>query len=131
MTQGAARKAAQRERDRTQGVKRIEFRLTAEVATKLDDLCRVRGGVTGPYELAEYLETLIAQDAEKLQLQLDQLAAAPCGKCGRPLPEGCGAVHKGESDCLLTREYRQLLLSEPPRLTIQELDRLRTRKLDK
>lgn len=116
-----SRKALQRERDKAGGFKRVELRLPPSLAQKLDELCRIRGGVTGAYEVQELIETLIAQDFDKLQLQLEQLLPVKC-KCGKALPEGCGGVHKGESDCFATRDYRQLMLNEPARITIQELD---------
>lgn len=118
---GTDRKAAQRERDRTQGVKRVELRLPPSLAEKLEEACRVRGGLSGPYEIQEYLETLIEQDHERLMVHLEQLKQAPCQKCGKALPEGCGGVHKWERDCLHTIDERQLLLREPQRFTIEQL----------
>lgn len=116
---GTDRKKAQRERDRTQGTKRIEIRLSAEVAKGLEEACRIRGG-TGrePYTLAEYVELLIIQDRERLDLLLTQMADVPCQKCGKTIPEGgCGGVHRWERDCLHTLDERALLLTEPKRLT--------------
>ncbi|MGL4755204.1 MAG: hypothetical protein ACRCXB_22830 [Aeromonadaceae bacterium] len=125
---GTDRKKAQRERDRTQSIKRIEIRLGADAVQALERACAIRGGVRGPYELAEYVATLIEQDRENLAIQIDQLkASGPCGKCGKPLPEGCGGFFKEESDCFHALEYRQLMLTEPPRmrqLTESEIDAL-------
>lgn len=125
---GTERKKAQRERDRTQQVKRIEIRLNPEAVKALEHACAVRGGVRGPYEFAEYVATLIEQDQERLALQVDQLkASGPCGKCGKPLPEGCGGFFKEESDCFHKLEHRQLMLTEPPRmrqLSKSEIDAL-------
>ncbi|MGL5482060.1 MAG: hypothetical protein ACRDC7_09215, partial [Aeromonas veronii] len=118
----SSRKAAQRERDRSLGIKRVEIRLSADTLAAVEKACAIRGGVSGPYELTEYVETLIEQDAERLALHLEQLAQAPCQKCGKTIPEGgCGGVHKWEIDCLLTREEKQLLLREPRTFTISEL----------
>ncbi|WP_429141191.1 hypothetical protein [Aeromonas veronii] len=119
------RKKAQRERDRQNGIKRIEIRLSADAQAALEQACQVRGGVRGPYELAEYIETLIRQDADKLALQLAQLdGVGGCQRCGSPLPGGCGGVHRGEAGCYHSRDYRQLMLTEPPRLSAAELDAL-------
>jgi hypothetical protein len=119
------RKKAQRERDRQSGIKRIEIRLSADAQAALEQACQVRGGVRGPYELAEYIETLIRQDGDKLALQLEQLAALDgCQRCGSPLPGGCGGVHRGAVGCYHSRDYRQLMLTEPPRLSAAELDAL-------
>ncbi|ANZ52191.1 hypothetical protein Ahp2_09 [Aeromonas phage Ahp2] len=107
------RKKAQRERDKASGAKRVELRLTADVGAKLEELMTVRGGTLGPYEVQEYLITLIELDWEKLELQKAQLETAPCKKCGSPLPGGCGGVHKWDIECLHTREEKQLLLREP------------------
>lgn len=117
---GTDRKQAQRERDRTQGIKRIEIRLPAHVVGHLEEICAVRGGVEGPYDFAEVIETLVMQDKERLDLHLEQLSKAPCGKCGATLPGGCGGVHKGDGQCLHTREEKQLLLREPIRFTIND-----------
>ncbi|MGL4755641.1 MAG: hypothetical protein ACRCXB_25050 [Aeromonadaceae bacterium] len=107
------RKKAQRERDKKSGAKRVELRLTADVGAKLEELMTVRGGTLGPYEVQEYLITLIELDHQKLELQREQLAKVPCKNCGKPLPEGCGGAFKGEGSCLQTREEKQLLLREP------------------
>lgn len=114
-----SRKAAQRERDRTQGVKRIEFRLSPELSAMLEQGAKLRGGIRGEYSLQEYIETLIERDSQELQIHLDQLKAVQC-KCGKSLPEGCGGFFKEESDCFHHTEYRQLLLREPPRLMLTE-----------
>ncbi|APU00818.1 hypothetical protein [Aeromonas phage 59.1] len=108
-----SRKAAQRERDRSLGVKRVELRLPPDLATKLEQACEIRGGNLGPYEVQEYIQTLIEMDTDKLALQLDQLKDAPCEYCGEPLPGGCGGSFKGEGRCAITREEKQLLLREP------------------
>ncbi|APU00399.1 hypothetical protein [Aeromonas phage 3] len=108
-----SRKAAQRERDKASGYKRVELRLPPELAEKIERACTIRGGTLGPYEFQEYLITLLEQDAEKLELQMEQLLDAPCKKCGSPLPGGCGGVHKWDINCLQTREEKQLLLREP------------------
>lgn len=114
---GTDRKKAQRERDRTQGVRRIEIRLSAEAIAALDRACGIRGGVRGAYDLSEYVETLVRQDRQRLDLHLEQLKeAGPCKACGRELPEGCGGEWQEESSCFHRMEYRQLLLSEPKRL---------------
>ena len=106
------RKALQRERDKAAGFKRVELRLSPDAAQKLEQACTVRGGSLGPYELQEYVETLIRQDAERLAIHLEQLAQAPCGYCGKMLPEGCGGAFRGEGACFKTREEKQLLLTE-------------------
>lgn len=107
-----SRKAIQRERDKASGTKRIELRLSAELTAKLEQACTVRGGSLGPYEFQEYIQTLIEQDAERLAIHLEQLAQAPCGYCGKMLPEGCGGSFRGEGACFKTREEKQLLLTE-------------------
>lgn len=111
-TKAPNRKAAQRERDRQAGVKRVELRLPAALAEKLENGMVVRGAGLGPYGIQEYIETLIEMDAERLALQLEQLAQVPCEYCGLALPEGCGGSFKGEGACFKTREEKQLLLRE-------------------
>ncbi|MGY3887209.1 hypothetical protein [Aeromonas aquatica] len=125
------RKKAQRKRDKDLGIKRIEIRLSAAAMERLEQSAAIRGGVTGPYELPEYVELLITQDADRLALHIEQLSKAPCGKCGNPLPGGCGGIHKGEHDCAHTREARQLMLTEPPFMTEAELDALLAKRDEK
>lgn len=107
-----SRKAAQRARDKASGTKRVELRLSAEMAAKLEQACTVRGGSLGPYEIQEYLITLMEKDFESLALHLEQLAQAPCSYCGKVLPEGCGGSFRGEGACFKTREEKQLMLTE-------------------
>lgn len=126
---GTDRKADQRNRDRTQGVKRIELRLSPELAEHLDKACRIRGGEgRTPYTSAEYLELLIQLDKQRFDAHIEQLKRLkPCGKCGEKLPGGCGGAHRGEDGCWHSIEYRQLLLTEPTRMapmTEREIDQL-------
>ncbi|MGL4504962.1 MAG: hypothetical protein ACRCUF_04425 [Aeromonas sobria] len=107
-----SRKAAQRARDKASGTKRVELRLSAEMAAKLEQACTIRGGSLGPYEIQEYLITLMEKDFESLALHLEQLAQAPCSYCGKVLPEGCGGSFRGEGACFKTREEKQLMLTE-------------------
>lgn len=122
---GTDRKKAQRERDAASGHKRIEIRLPPEVATGLEEACRIRGGIgKEPYSMAEYVELLILQDRERLDLLLTQMADVPCQKCGKTIPEGgCGGVHRWERDCLHTLDERALLLTEPQRMTPADFDK--------
>lgn len=110
------RKAEQRKRDKETGVKRVDLRLPPELSAKLTELMEVRGGLLGPYEIQEYLATLIELDWQKLELQREQLAKVPCENCGNTLPGGCKGAFKGQWDCLQTREEKQLLLRELPRI---------------
>lgn len=81
----------------------------ASDAAALDQALQIRAlWSSEPYDLAEYVQTLIVRDHQRLQ---QQLAAMPaCKKCGRRLPDSCERVHKGEADCLLTTAARELAL---------------------
>jgi hypothetical protein len=103
----AAKKQAQRKREKELGVVNVNIKLSAKDNEQLSELCNVRGGVRGPYDKDEYIATLIRRDAEKLENDLFELK---CDGCTLKLPDGCGGVCKGQSDCYHTLSYRKLML---------------------
>lgn len=109
-TPEAIRKEQQRDRERELGILPVEIKLGPVERAALANGCKVRGGVRGPYEAAEYVATLIRRDAERLAEQLGDLAATTCGQCGKALPEGCGGVWRGELPCWHTHGARDLEL---------------------
>lgn len=61
-----------------------------------------------PYDLDEYIQTLIVRDRERLAGLLAELP--PCKKCGARLPDSCNRLHYGEADCRLTTTRQELAL---------------------
>jgi hypothetical protein len=83
----------------------------AEVDT-LDELRAYRGGAE-PYEVNEYLATLIRRDKARMEAEKQHLGQ--CDFCGEPLPMGCknglGLPRlKGVAECWYTREEKKLRL---------------------
>ncbi len=118
--QAKSRKQAQREREKQMGLSRIDVVVSASVREQLEQACQIRGGVSGAYELSEYIETLIRLDAQKLEQQLDELGS--CGRCGDKLPEGCKGVFKGEAACWHSLSYRELMLDTPKMTEVERSD---------
>ena len=105
---GAERKKKSREAAKAAGVSRIEISLGKNEVSRLDELCKVRGGVRGPYSTDEFLTLLIHRDWQKLQQQLAELET--CSHCSDQLPEGCKGLFKGASSCWHTTEAKALEL---------------------
>lgn len=61
--------------------------------------CKVRGGLDGPYSVAEYVATLIRRDNQLLAQQFGKVAGQVCENCSKPLPRGCGGVFRTEAPC--------------------------------
>lgn len=104
----AERKKAQRQRLAKFEIKVIEVKLSKQERADLTRNCAIRGGVRGPYDMDEYITTLIRRDSERLAQQLAQLGC--CGKCGDKLPGGCQGIFNGEQDCWHTAQARELML---------------------
>lgn len=102
------RKKKSREAAKAAGVARIEISLGKNEVSRLDELCKTRGGVRGPYSTDEYLSLLIHRDWQKLQQQLAELGT--CSHCNDPLPEGCNGLFKGTITCWHTFEAKELAL---------------------
>lgn len=105
--QAKLRKRRQREREKQFGCKLVEVNLSESEREQLARLCQLRAGPNQePYTQDEFISTLIRRDAERLAEQLK----AGCGRCGVPLPEGCGGVHDGQQDCFYFRGGKGLKL---------------------
>lgn len=108
MADAKSRKQKERDRKAALGIKRIEVQLSEKERERLGELCRVRAGVGEPYTADEFISLLIHRNWEQLQSQLAELDT--CKKCGSVLPEGCGGLFKGESDCWHTKDAKVLSL---------------------
>ena len=106
--QAAERKRRQRERQRSFGRHVIEVVLSDREFEQMKQSCSLRAAGRDPYDMDEYISTLIRRDHERLTAQLAELGARP--KCGDVLPDGCGGLFKGEEACWLTFEAKKLLL---------------------
>lgn len=104
----AQKKAAQRQREKDLGVVTLGVKLSATENEQIETACKIRGGVRGPYDKDEYIATLIRRDLSMLESQLLQIGE--CKGCKIDLPDGCGGVCKGQSDCFHHLEYRDLML---------------------
>ncbi|MNM21446.1 hypothetical protein D3C81_318060 [compost metagenome] len=98
----AIRQQRHRERVKEAGLKEVSTVLGPAELAMLEEGCQVRGGLDGPYEVAEYLAALIREDNARLKGQLAEARQWPCRQCGKPLPQGCGGAFKGELACLHT-----------------------------
>lgn len=102
------RKQKSRAAAKAAGISRVEVSLGKNEIKRLDELCKTRGGVRGPYSVDEYLTLLIHRDWEKLQRQLVELDK--CSHCGDQLPEGCQGLFKGAVTCWHTFKAKELAL---------------------
>lgn len=98
----AKRQARRRARLAASDLKEVVTVLGPTERAMLDEGCRVRGGVGGPYDVSEYLAALIREDHQRLNGLLAEAQQYPCRQCGKALPQGCGGVFKGELACLHT-----------------------------
>ncbi len=102
------RKRKERDKKAALGIKRIEVQLSEKERERLGELCRVRAGIGEPYTADEFISLLIHRNWELLQQQLTELGT--CKKCGSALPEGCGGLFKGDSECWHSNDAKVLKL---------------------
>lgn len=107
-TSAAERKRKSRAAAKAAGITRLEVLLGEAELQRLDELCRVRGGVRGPYSADEYISLLIHRDWQRLQQQLAELGH--CAHCRDALPQGCNGLFKGDSRCWHTEQAKRLAL---------------------
>ncbi|ERK18582.1 hypothetical protein L579_1906 [Pantoea sp. AS-PWVM4] len=108
----AERKQEQRARQATAGDKKLELVLDNQELEMLAQNCAGRRPGREPYELYEYITTLIRIDNAQLNQQVAELNKRNCGRCGDQLPvtECC---FRGENACWLTRGWHELKLKIP------------------
>ncbi|MBL0909091.1 hypothetical protein G5645_13915 [Pectobacterium carotovorum] len=105
----ADRKAAQRARQRDAGVVKIEIYVDAQELEMLKRNCALRRPGRDPYDIDEYLTTLIRQDAAALQQKIAVLNKRNCQKCGEKLPIAKCCL-SGASECWNTQGWHDLKL---------------------
>ena len=99
---GTKRQQRRRERLKEQDIKEVTAKLGPVERAMLDESRAIRGGVDGPYEVEEYIASLVREDAARLKGQIAEAQRYPCKQCGKTLPVGCGGAFKGELACLHT-----------------------------
>lgn len=105
----AIRQERHRQRLEGLGVKVVEVQLGKGERQMLDEARTARGGLDGPYSVAEYLATLIRRDHQLLQQQCGELEGRICEACRKPLPRGCGGVWASETSTCLRAQADQAL----------------------
>ena len=106
----AIRQAAHRAKLEALGIKEVTLLLGPVEVERLEAARRERGGVDGPYSVREYLATLLRRDAERLEVQREQLEGRFCDNCQKPLPRGCGGTWGEEFGCLRSQADKFLSL---------------------
>jgi hypothetical protein len=99
---GTQRQQKRRERLKAQDVKEVTAKFGPALRAMLDEARTIRGGLDGPYDVEEYICTLVREDSARLKGQIADAQRYPCKQCGKTLPAGCGGAFKGELACLLT-----------------------------
>ncbi|EPW8571966.1 hypothetical protein ACWQEN_001298 [Morganella morganii] len=105
----AERKAAQRARQKKTGIVKLELLVDEQELEMLQRNCALRRPGREPYELNEYLTTLIRIDDRSLKSEIEELSKKYCRKCGDKLPvtECCMA---GDAGCWNTFGWHELKL---------------------
>ncbi|MDX4947179.1 hypothetical protein [Providencia manganoxydans] len=103
------RKAKQRERQKQQGLVKVELLLDEQEMEMLTRNCALRRPGRDPYDESEYIQMLIRNDDARLKREIAELSNRCCGKCGERLPvtECC---LDGGSECWITKGWHELKL---------------------
>lgn len=105
----AERKAKQRERQKKQGLVKVELLLDEQEMEMLHRNCALRRPGREPYDIAEYLSMLIRIDDRSVISLITELKKRRCKKCNEQLPvtECCLS---GSSECWNTLGWHELKL---------------------
>ena len=106
----AIRQERHRQKLEALGVKVVEVQLGPVERELLEAARKERGGLDGPYSVAEYVATLLRRDFDLLEQQRGQLDGRICENCRKPLPRGCGGVWSAEALCLRAQTDKALQL---------------------
>ncbi|AVJ20037.1 hypothetical protein CLM71_08555 [Serratia sp. MYb239] len=108
----AERKAAQRERQKNDGVAKFELKLDQQELEMLRENCAVRRPQREPYDMDEYITMLIRKDNAELKKQMAALSERCCGKCKDKLPgDPAGCYFLGDSECWQTYGWHDLKIT--------------------
>ncbi|MBI0554528.1 hypothetical protein F6Q06_08495 [Pectobacterium parmentieri] len=105
----AARKRAQRKRQREAGVSKLELNLDAQELEMLRRNCVARRPGKEPYDMDEYIQMLIRQDDARVHQKIKAIGHRICGKCGEPLPVATCCM-SGDSACWNTNGWHEIKL---------------------
>lgn len=103
----AERKAAQRARQAEIGMKKVEVMLDARELEMLERNCAARRPGREPYDVDEYIATLIRRDNDALKLHIRSISKRRCARCGDTIPVS-NCVLAGDSKCWVTRGWHEL-----------------------
>jgi hypothetical protein len=109
MTNATTRKRLQRERQKAAGNEKIEIIIDVQEKQMLIENCALCRPSREPYELGEYITTLIRRDNAALKIKLEALNKRCCGKCGERLPVA-NCCLTGDSECWATNGWHELKL---------------------
>lgn len=105
----ADRKRRQRQREAALNLNVLSVHLEPIEKSRLSELCTIRAIGTEPYSTDEYLSTLIARDWERWQREKTELAKQPpCKKCNAHYPQSCDGFFRGDAECFLTYDAKNL-----------------------
>lgn len=107
---GTQRQQKRRARLKELDIKEVTAKLSPVERAMLDEARTIRGGLDGPYDVEEYICTLVREDSARLKGQIADAQRYPCKQCGKTLPTGCGGAFKGELACLHTPTAWKLLI---------------------
>lgn len=106
----AIRQERHRQKLEEMGVKVVEVQLGPIQRLMLEAARKERGGLDGPYSVAEYVATLLRRDFDLLEQQQGRISGRICENCRKPLPRGCGGVFRSEAPCQAAALDRALKL---------------------
>ena len=106
----AERKADQRAKQASSGMRKLELVLDAQEIEMLERNCATRRPGRAPYEFGEYIALLIRQDDARVRGRIKAISANQCGKCGDSLPvKSCPCA--GDSACWVTQGWHETKLA--------------------
>lgn len=103
------RKAKQRERQKKQGLVKVELLLDEQEMEMLHRNCALRRPGREPYDITEYLSTLIRIDDRSVISLITELNKRCCKKCNEQLPVAECCLN-GSSECWTTQGWHELKL---------------------
>lgn len=101
------REAKQRERQKQQGLVKVELLLDEQEMEMLQRNCALRRPGRDPYDIAEYLSMLIRIDDRSVISLITELNKQRCKKCNEQLPVDKCCL-SGSSECWNTLGWHEL-----------------------
>ncbi|MEG8184845.1 hypothetical protein LVJ92_00560 [Escherichia marmotae] len=98
----AERKADQRAKQASSGMRKLELVLDAQEIEMLERNCATCRFRRAPYEFGEYIALLIRQDDALVRWRIKSISRKRCGKCGERVPVNSCPCN-GDSQCWVTK----------------------------